>query len=218
MEYTKERLDEIVLMNRLNSMSDWQEYEGFDWWQVKNELKQYEGDWKKYNPKKPNNRWGLSTTSIDGGLSGIPDLTSLRDYELQTGKVITNEDITVPTKVWKDNKHISAMLDPWKQWMTRSHFLRMDVGSFFPDHYDINKKDLSGDEIRLSAFIDVDEYNFKWIYDDRIIKANRGSMWYFNASKRHSVHSTRDGIIMWVGCLKFDKDLFHYLMDNGYCR
>ena len=41
-------------------------YHGFNFWVV--------------NPNKPNNRWGLSVTSIDGGLHG-KQLTSLGDYE-----------------------------------------------------------------------------------------------------------------------------------------
>ena len=34
-------------------------------------------DWVKYNPRKNINREGLSITSLDGGLSGKPDLDSL---------------------------------------------------------------------------------------------------------------------------------------------
>ena len=37
-------------------------------------------DWVKYNPRKDVNRWGLSITSLDGGLSGVPDLDSLYEY------------------------------------------------------------------------------------------------------------------------------------------
>ena len=215
MTISEERLEEIVYWNRLQSMSDWQEFHGFSANRIKEELKPFENDWVRYNPKKPNNRWGLSVTSLDGGLSGIPDLTSLKDWELQTGEVLANHDITTPTRVWTESEHLSQMLEPWKQWITRCHFLRMDRGSFFPDHHDINKSDLSYDEVRLTAFIDCDEYNFKWIYDDKIVKCNPGSMWYFNANKRHSVHSTRDGVIILVICLAFDKDLFLYMQDAG---
>ena len=37
-------------------------------------------DYVKYNPRKPIARYGLSLTSLDGGLSGIPDLDSLHEY------------------------------------------------------------------------------------------------------------------------------------------
>ena len=36
--------------------------------------------WVQYNPRKNIDREGLSITSLDGGLSGYPDLDSLYDY------------------------------------------------------------------------------------------------------------------------------------------
>ena len=46
-----------------------------------------EFDWVKYNPRKDINRWGLSITSLDGGITGVPDLDSLYEYnkENKTG-------------------------------------------------------------------------------------------------------------------------------------
>ena len=57
--------------------------------------------------------------------------------------------------------------------------------------------------------------DFKWIYDDRVIKGNQGTLWYFNGNKRHSVFSFKDGIILLVMCLKFDKHLFQKMLDYG---
>ena len=37
-------------------------------------------DYVRYNPRKEIDRWGLSITSLDGGLSGTPDLDSLPNY------------------------------------------------------------------------------------------------------------------------------------------
>ena len=201
---------------RLNTMSDWIELNpGFKKDKLLEELKPFENDWKKYNPKKPNNRYGLSVTSIDGGLHGIPDLTSLRDWEIQTGEQIHNHDINVPTDVYKNCPTLQSILEPWKPWLGRCHFLRMDRGSFFPEHFDINKEDYGYDEVRLIGFVKCNEYDFKWIYDDRVIKGNQGTLWYFNGNKRHSVFSFKDGIILLVMCLKFDKHLFQKMLDYG---
>ena len=92
--------DDDKALARLYTMADWLEFPGFNSDKILEELKPFDNDWKRYNPKKPNNRWGLSITSIDGGLSGIPDLTSLLDYELETGIVLKNEDLDTPTPVW----------------------------------------------------------------------------------------------------------------------
>ena len=208
--------DDDKALLRLNTMSDWIELNpGFKKDKLLEELKPFENDWKKYNPKKPNNRYGLSVTSIDGGLHGIPDLTSLRDWEIQTGEQIHNHDLNVPTDVYKNCPTLQAILEPWKPWLGRCHFLRMDRGSFFPEHFDINKEDYSYDEVRFIGFVKCNEYDFKWIYDDRVIKGNQGTLWYFNGNKRHSVFSFKDGIILLVMCLKFDKQLFQKMLDHG---
>ena len=168
-------------LQRFYTMSDWQEFQGFDNWKLLEEIKIFSEHWKKYNPKKLLNK---------------------------------------PTKVWRKSKELTKLLEPWKQWVTRCHFLRMDKGSFFPDHYDINKHDPSYDEIRLTGFVNVNEYGLKWIYDydDRVIKCQNGSMWYFNANKRHCVFSTQDYMILLIICLKWDSDLLYYIMDNGYVK
>ena len=208
--------DDDKALLRLNTMSDWIELNpGFKKDKLLEELKPFEKDWKRYNPKKPNNRFGLSVTSIDGGLHGIPDLTSLRDWEIQTGEQIHNHDLNVPTDVYKNCPTLQAILEPWKPWLGRCHFLRMDRGSFFPEHFDINKEDYSYDEVRFIGFVKCNEYDFKWIYDDRVIKGNQGTLWYFNGNKRHSVFSFKDGIILLVMCLKFDKHLFQKMLDYG---
>jgi hypothetical protein len=208
-------IDDDKALQRLYSQSDWIQFPGFKKDKLLEQLKPFENDWKKYNPNKPNNRWGLSVTSIDGGLHGIPDLTSLRDWELQTGEVIHNHDLNVPTPVWEQCPTLQKILKPWAKWLGRCHFLRMDRGSFFPDHFDINKEDYSYDEVRFVGFVKCNEYDFKWIYDDKIIKGNPGSLWYFNGNKRHSVFSMKDGIILLIMCLKFDKELYQTMLDYG---
>ena len=45
------------------------------------ELKKY--NWVQYNPRKNIPRRGLSITSLDGGLSGIPDLDSVKEYNIK---------------------------------------------------------------------------------------------------------------------------------------
>ena len=44
----------------------------------------------RYNPSKDIDRYGLSVTSLDGGLSGYPDLDSLTEYNFKMGNLDTN--------------------------------------------------------------------------------------------------------------------------------
>ena len=215
----QERFETQIAMTRLSMMSDWQLLSKFDHWKMLQEIEPFKDDWKRYNPKKTgNNRWGLSVTSYDGGLSGIPDLTSLLDYKEQTGIELHNHDIVEPTEVWKQSEELTKLLAPWEKWVTRCHFLRLDKGGFFPDHYDINKHHFEYEEIRFVAFVNANEFDFKWFYDDSIFKGNSGELYYFNANKRHSVYSTADNMILLVVCMSFDKELFLKMVDTAIVK
>ena len=72
--------EQLIAMQRLSMMGDWLELDIFNHDKLMEEIAPFKDDWKPYNTRKPNNRWGLSVTSLDGGLSGIPDLDSLSEY------------------------------------------------------------------------------------------------------------------------------------------
>ena len=67
---------------------------------IANLLSDYQSSWVQYNRKKPHiKRFGLSLTSLDGGLSGIPDLDSVKEYN-ELHKVSYDEkDFNVRTPV-----------------------------------------------------------------------------------------------------------------------
>ena len=55
---------------------------------TRKELEYFKDEWKQYNPRKPNPRQGLSITSYDGKLSGIPDLDSINKPFIQSSTSI----------------------------------------------------------------------------------------------------------------------------------
>ncbi len=200
---------------RLHTMGDWLEMQSFDSSKIMSELQTYNDSWKPYNTKKPNNRWGLSITSIDGELSGIPDLDSLYEYNLKHNTDIKNHDIKEFTEVYKNSKTLQKVIEPWKPWLGRCHFLKLNKGGFFPEHYDINKLDFSYEDTRLIAFVNNNEKNtMKFLYEDTLMNVKEGSLYWFNASKRHSVFSMVDDCIMIVFCLKFDETLFKTIIEQ----
>ena len=56
-------------------------------------------EYVQYNPRKPINRYGLSVTSLDGGVSGIPDLDSLGEYNKENNTQYTERDFETTTPV-----------------------------------------------------------------------------------------------------------------------
>ena len=140
---------------RLHSMGDWLEMKSkFSPKQLIKEIAPFKDQWKPYNLRNPNNRWGLSVTSLDGKLSGIPDLDSLLQYNNINNTNITNHDINTYTDVYNSSPELQKIIEPWKPWLGRCHFLRLDTGGYFPEHYDINKLEYDYDEIRFVAFVD----------------------------------------------------------------
>ena len=104
--------------------------------QVMKELEQFENDWKKFNSGKPRIlRDGLSVTSLHGELDG-PDLDSLKDLYERTGNSYTELDFATLTDVYHKCPELQKVIDPWKPWLARSHFLRLPQGGHFPHHLD----------------------------------------------------------------------------------
>ena len=62
--------------------------------------------WIQYNPRKNIDRYGLSITSLDGGLSGRPDLDSLLEHYKKTGIWIDETEINVKTEVYNYFKQL----------------------------------------------------------------------------------------------------------------
>lgn len=200
---------------RLHTMGDWLEMQSFNAKEIMKELEPFANDWKPYNRKKPNNRFGLSITSLDGKLSGIPDLDSLYEYNKLHNTNINNQDIKEYTDVYKQSPALQKIIEPWKPWLGRCHFLKLNAGGYFPEHYDINKLDYSYEDTRLIAFVNnSSKYTLKFLYEDKLMQVENGSLYWFNASKRHSVFSMKDDCIMIVFCLKFDKDLFKTMIEQ----
>src|SRR6056300_469298 len=92
-------------------------------------------EWVKYNPRKDVNRWGLSLTSLDGGLSGIPDLDSIYEYNKENNTNYGERDFVVKTPAYYYNS-LQTLIDPIEQHIFRSHIIRLDPGGFFPAHRD----------------------------------------------------------------------------------
>jgi len=209
-----------IAMQRLSMMGDWLRLQKFDKNLLSRELEIFNDDWKQYNNRKTSNRFGLSITSIDGGLSGIPDLDSLYEYNKENATNLDNQSFKKITSVYKKCRSLQSILKPFLPWLGRSHFLKINKGGFFPEHYDINKTNYDDDEIRLIGFVkNTSSQHLKFCYEDNLLhNYSDGDLFYFNANKRHSVFSMSDEAILLVVTLKFDEELFKVILENYVCK
>ena len=91
----------------------------------------------RYNPRTQNERYGLSVTSLDGELSGVPDLDSLPRYNKENNTTYHETDFCKFTPVY-ENKKLKQVLEPIKDDIFRTHIIKLKPGGFFPPHRDTN--------------------------------------------------------------------------------
>ena len=163
---------------------------------LEKELDPFSSYWKTYNPRKPNNRQGLSITSLDGKLSGIPDLDSLYEYNKQNNTNITEADINVKTPVASDISVIQRLLNTFDT-LGRSHFIRLNRGGFFPPHRDGKILGVTCFRV-LTMCHNCNPGQFVFLYEDKKVYLEPGRPYFINTRKEHSVFSYVDNSVQCV--------------------
>jgi len=156
---------------------------------VLEKLKQFDNDWYPYNSRKDVSRWGLSITNLDGVFGPGPDLDSL--YELKHGQDQTHHEneFNVPTAAYDI---VSNFCDPFKEWLSRTHILKLSAGGFFPDH--IDNRGPAIDSFRLLVPLqtaNASEGGY-FIFDNQIINWDYGNVYFVNTCKRHTAFNTNE--------------------------
>ncbi len=155
------------------------------------EIEPFADKWKKFNPGKPHIlRDGLSVTSIDGGFDGN-DLDSLKDVMERTGEIHYESSYTILTPTYDASEELRRLIDPWKQWIARSHFIRLPPGGFFPTHCD---GDRVGDPEVFRIIVPVKNVNpptFHFLMGGgptmEVIYWNQGTAYFMNTHKPHTL-------------------------------
>lgn len=160
----------------------------FDALKIQREIEQFSGNWQQYNPYKPQNpRTGLSITSLDGGLSGKPDLYSLREFYQKEGKLYRERDFSVPTPVYHACESIQPMLNLFRPYLGRTHFLRFEPGGYFPPHRDGAGAD-EADTFRIFVpLLGVSRNNFVFLYNEERLVLEIGCTYFINTLVNHSL-------------------------------
>ncbi|MFN8792012.1 MAG: hypothetical protein ACK5Y2_11210 [Bdellovibrionales bacterium] len=151
-------------------------------------LEPFSKSWKPYNPRKVNyGRWGLSLTSLDGQLTGVPDLDSLLEYNAQSGTHYQELDFRMKTSVYKEVTELSQ-LSELSDYLCRSHFIKLTRGGFFPPHRDSRPSSMN--TFRLFSLLShVDRRSFQFILDGRIVDFTPGRLYFINTLLEHSLVS-----------------------------
>lgn len=141
--------------------------------------------WVQYNPRKNIDREALSITSLDGGLSGYPDLDSLYEYYNETGIILKEQDFKIKTPVYE---YFKKWLDPIEKFMGRTHVIRLNSGGYFPPHRDNKHSDIQS--FRLFLPLNYDNQRHFFMLEDKKLEFNTGSMYFINTALMHTVFNT----------------------------
>lgn len=142
-------------------------------------------EWVQYNPRKSINREGLSITSLDGGLSGRPDLDSLYEHYNQTGKLYKEPDFNVKTPVYE---YFKDWLDPIQQHLGRTHVIKINEGGYFPPHRD--NKHTNIESFRLFLPLNYDSMRNFFMLENRKLEFTNGEMYFIDTAKMHTLFNT----------------------------
>ena len=152
----------------------------------------------RYQPHKPNNRWGLSVTSLDGGFSGEPDLYSLRDWNAMNGTTYWEADFKARTNVVEFIPELNPFLDFFGSSLGRVHFLKLNAGGFFPPHRD-NGAIVDSPTFRILVPINnFGKNQMKWIQEEEVLNLELGRTYFINTTRPHSLFSFTDDCTMLV--------------------
>lgn len=151
-------------------------------------------EYVKYNPRKQINRWGLSITSLDGGLSGRPDLDSF--YAVDPSTKPTELDIKVPTPVY-EHPEIKKLCEHFQPFVGRSHFLKIPPGGYFPPHRDFKSTELDSFRI-IVPMLNFEYPRFTFILEDKVLPWNAGKAYFLNTAKAHHLFNCGGGDSYWI--------------------
>lgn len=166
------------------------------------QLQDFENEWKQYNPRKSIARWGLSITSLDGGMSGNPDLDSLYEFNRLNGTKYNESDFRTITPLGKQFQSFSENVE-----LGRSHIIKLGAGGYFPYH-----RDLDWGTFRVIYCIEgCHPTNFVWITEDKVLPLQDGYWYVLNTKKVHSVFSFTGCKFAVFNVIKSDKSLRHII-------
>ena len=181
------------------------------------DIKKFGADWRPYNPRKNYSRKGLSITSLDGGISGVPDLDSLREYNRENGTEYTEGDFVRPTPVFQALSSVRSLLDRFAPHLGRSHLIRFGSGGFFPPHRD--EYGINASCFRILALCQrCERSDFVFMLGDRRLPLRAGGIYFIDTRLEHSVFSFVEDCTVMVLNVQLNEASYKTLMHSvGQC-
>lgn len=175
---------------------------------VTEQLKDYK--WIPYNPRKNIPRRGLSITSYDGGLSGIPDLDSVKEYNSKHNLNLDETSFQKKTELWP---LVEKALKPFENHLGRTHFIQMDRTGCFPPHRDQFTIEVNTFRLFIALKNCNPPHNY-FIIDNKIYNWDHGRVYFINTCKEHTVFTTGNTSTFCVANIIINDDSVQQVLNN----
>lgn len=163
--------------------------------------------YKKYNPRKDIERYGLSITSLKGELDGI-DLDSIKEYNKENNTNYDELSFKELTEVYRTSLEIQKIVHPFKEHIGRSHILMLPKGGYFPPHRDLPVYVEEQNSLRiLIPLMGCNPPDLYFMYEDKPLHFEHGRAYFLNTNKTHSLFSMR-GSLMVVLNVKANEEVY----------
>ena len=161
--------------------------------QLMTELKPFEGQWPPYLPRpdRPNNRTGLTLTTIPG--KTWKDSPSLAEASYENKRRVSECEFNSPTEVFHSCKSLQPLFEKFSNF-GRCFFVNCGIGGYFVPHRD--HPAMPRDVFRLAVFVNnCDPYHYDWLMDHEKLIIEPGRVYYINTRRTHRTISwTQDSI------------------------
>jgi hypothetical protein len=184
------------------------------------QISSFKNNWILYNKHKGDTgRLGLSITSLDGGMSGEPDLQSIYEYSQRTNKFFSENDFNQPTKALKKLSCLHELVNHFEGGLGRCRIVKFRAGGFFPPHRDGSVQFQVPDYFRIFVpLTNTGANQLYFIYDDKKIPYEPGRAYLFNALKTHSVFSFADDAHTFAMSLALNQQNIKNAIDGLYVK
>jgi len=154
-------------------------------------------EWTQYNPRKKVNRYGLSVTSLNGYMDGV-DLDSIHEYNKENNTSYNESSFKTFTEVYHKCDETKKLVEPFRPWLWRTHFLNFRKGGYFPPHRDIRE---IGEQESFRILVPLkfcNPPNLYFMFEEKPLHFNMGSAYFVNTNKMHTIFSFEDAACMMV--------------------
>jgi len=181
------------------------------------EIKHFDSSWKVYNPRRENNRFGLSVTSSDGELNGI-DLDSVPQYNEEYNTSYTETSFKEKTQVYYDSEEVRKIVEPFNKHLCRTHIINLKKNGSFPPHRDWLFVDRQESFRIFVPLKDCNSPSMYFMYEKELLHFEHGRAYFINTNKEHCVFSFSDDTVFMVMNIECNKDSINAVLSNMISR